>query len=505
MSTASRVFKNTWYLYAKMALTVFISLYSTRLILASLGEIDFGIFNVIGGSIALLGFINSTMANATQRFMSYAEGEGIVENQKRIFNISFVLHIAIAVLTVVILLAFMPLLFDRILNIAPHRVFAAKVVYFSFVFSTALTITNVPYDATLNAHENMLYYSVIGVVESLLRLAIAFACVYAPTDKLILYGVLMAAIPVVTLTVMKVYCHKHYAECVVRPRQYWDWQIVKKIASFSGWNFLTAISSMGTVQGLSLVLNHFFGAALNAAQGIATQVNGQLSSFSTNMMKALNPVIVKKTAQGDQESLNAATFAGCKFSALLIMCFALPCMLEMPYILRIWLKQVPAWACMFCVLQLVYTIIAQSAATASTAVYGSGKIKWYAIWKSLMNILPIFVTSLCYWMGMNAAWQYIPMIVFMGVGGNVAIVYYAHRLCGLPIDGYMRQVVWPLIATTVIMLVCGIIPILTMPSDFVRLICTCCATSLGVLLSTLFVLLSPQEKDTVLRLLHLRK
>lgn len=482
---------------------MFISLYSTRLILASLGEVDFGIFNVIGGSIALLGFINSTMANATQRFMSYAEGEGIIENQKRIFNISFVLHLAIALLTVILLLAFMPLLFDKILNIDAHRVFAAKVVYYSFVFSTALTIANVPYDATLNAHENMLYYSVIGVVESLLRLAIAFACVYAVTDKLILYGVLMAAIPVVTLTVMKIYCHRHYKECTLQPRRYWDWDIVKRIASFSGWNFLTAVSSLGTVQGLSLVLNHFFGAALNAAQGIATQVNGQLSAFSTNMMKALNPVIVKKTAQGDQESLNAATFAGCKFSSILILIFAVPCMLEMPYILGVWLKTVPPWACMFCVLQLIYTIIAQSAASASTAVYGSGKIKWYAIWKSMMNLLPILVTALCYWAGMSAAWQYIPMIIFMGVGGNVAIVYYAHVLCGLPIDGYMRRVVWPVVGVAVVMTIIGILPVLLLPSNLARLIITGCFTSLGMLISMWLIGLSRSEKNTILSLLHL--
>ena len=296
-----------------MGVTVIVSLYSTRLVLASLGEIDFGIFNVIGGSIAMMGFLNSTLANATQRFMSYAEGKGNLLNKKEIFNVSLILHVIIAVFTAIILLSIMPLLFNRLLNIPYERFFTAHLVYYSLIFSTFLTIINVPYEAVLNAHENMLYYAVIGVIESFLRLGIALTCVYANMDKLLIYSIMMGGLPLFTLTIMKIYCHRHYKECEISIKKYWNTKIAQGITHFSAWNFLTAISSLFTVQGLSVVLNHFFGATLNAAQGIATQVNGQLSSFASNMMKALNPVIVKRTASENIDSVIRVTYSVCKF------------------------------------------------------------------------------------------------------------------------------------------------------------------------------------------------
>ncbi len=303
---------------------MFISLYTTRLILGALGAADFGLFNVIAGSIAMLGFLNSTMANATQRFMSYAEGEGTLEKKCSVFNISIVLHFFIALVTMVLLLAAMYPLFNGILNIEPERMLSAKVVYFCLIISTMMAIINVPYDAVMNAHENMLYYSIIGVFESFLKLVVAIFCVYTEQDKLIVYGILMACIPFITLTVMKIYCHRNYEECVIAPRRYWDSSLVKQISSFFGWNFLTAISSLLSAQGLGLVLNHFFGSVLNAAQAIAHQMRGYLSVFSLNMMKALNPVIVKKAGANDYQTMNQVTLAGCKFSALLTMVFAVP-------------------------------------------------------------------------------------------------------------------------------------------------------------------------------------
>lgn len=342
-----------------MGLTLFVSLYSTKLILASLGEVDFGIFNVIGGSIAMMGFLNSTLANVTQRFMSYAEGEGDKQNKTKIFNISFILHVVIAVATILLLVAIMPLLFDKFLNIPSDRIWTAKIVYLALIFSAVLTIINVPYDAVLNAHENMFYYAVIGIIESMLKLGIAFLCVYSDGNRLLIYSILMAILPLMTLSIMKVYCHKHYQECRFALRKSWDFEVVKSIAKFSGWNFLTAISSLFTVQGLSVVLNHYFGAILNAAQGIANQINGQLSAFSTNMMRALNPVIVKRTANDDTESVSAVTFSGSKFSAILILLFAVPVCVKMEYILSIWLEEIPQWTIIFCQLQLVHTVIVQ--------------------------------------------------------------------------------------------------------------------------------------------------
>ena len=435
MSTTTRVIKNTGFLYVKMGITVFISLYTTRLILASLGASDFGVFNIVGGAITMLGFLNSTMANATQRFMSYAEGEGNLTKKKQVFNVSMVLHIVVAILTGLILLAAMFPLFNGIFNIQPERIFAAKIIYLSLIVSTMFTIVNVPYDSVMNAHENMLYYSIIGILEVFLRLAVAYACVYAVYDKLIVYGVLTAIIPFVTLSIMKVYCHRKYDECVIGFKQYWNKQLVKDIASFSGWNFLTAISSLASYYGAGLVLNHFFGTILNAAQGIANQVNGQMSAFSLNLMKAVNPIIVKRAGAKDVEAMNKATLASGKYSTLLIVFFAVPFILEMHYVLAIWLKEVPEWTSMFCCLQLVITIICQMTSSAATAIYAEGNIKWYAIYKSVMNFAPVLLTYIAFTFHGAPYWLYITMIAIWAIGGDCVILHYARKQCRLQTSG----------------------------------------------------------------------
>lgn len=483
MSTSSRVIKNTGYLYIKMGITMFVSLYSTRLVLASLGASDFGIYNVVGGAIAMLGFLNSTMAHATQRFMSFAEGEGTLIKKRSIFNVSVVLHLGIAAATVILLLAAMYPLFHGIFNIEPQRISAASIVYFSLILSAVLTIINVPYDAVMTAHENMLYYSVIGIFESILKLGVAFLCVYSNGDRLILFAILTACIPIITLTIMKIYCHRNYDECLLSPRKYWDWSLVKQISSFFGWNFLTAISSLFSAQGIGIVLNHFFGSVLNAAQGIAQQVNGAVSNFSTNMMKALNPVITKSAGAGNRTAMNRATLAGCKYSALLTMLFGIPISLEIHYILDLWLKDVPEWAALFVVMQLIQGIIVQMANSASTAVYAEGDIKHYAIWKSIMNSLPVVLAWLAFHFNGGPIWLYIPMIVVYGVCGDIVIVYYAKKKCGLDTKSYLEAVLFPLIVSSFIMLAFGYVSIAILNEGFGRLVLTCVFTTLGLLLS----------------------
>lgn len=457
MTTSVRVAKNTGFLYFRMGVSILISLYSTRLILAALGEIDFGIFNVIGGSVAMMGFLNSTLANATQRFMSFAEGKGDIISQKKIFNISIILHFIIAIITVLLLLAILPILFDRILNIPSDKIYSAKIVFGLLIISTALTIITVPYDAILNAHENMFYYAVVGILESLLKLGIAFICVYVIGNKLIIYSILMVILPIITFTIMAIYCHSHYSECKFALVLYWDKDVVKKIAKFSGWNILTAVSYLFTIQGLSLVLNHFFGTLLNAAQGIANQVNGQLSALSNNMMKALSPVIVKRTANASVESVMIATYTGSKFSAILILLFAVPICLKMNFILSIWLEEIPRWTGIFCQLQLIQTVIIQIASPIATAIYGRGDIRNYAIWKSVMNILPIVLSIFAFCFEASPIWIYISLIISMGLGGDIVILYFGKEKCSLSPKIFFKKVINPIIGMSAMMILSGYI------------------------------------------------
>lgn len=385
MSTVNRVIKNTGYLYAKMGVTMFISLYTTRLILNSLGASDFGIFNIVGGAIAMLGFLNMAMASATQRFMSYAEGVGQKEKQKNIFNVSVILHFLIALFVGIMLLVTGYFFFRGILNIPVGRVDAAKVVYSSLIISTMLTVMTVPYDAVMNAHENMKYYAIVGIVESLLKLGGAFIVVYTFFDRLVVYGILMACIPLITMIIMRVYCHKHYEECLFDPRRYWDKAVMKKMTKYAGWSLLSSSSAIINGYGSGIVLNHFFGTVLNAAYGVCGQLNGQLLAFSNNMLKALNPSIVKAEGCGLRDKMFASAFTGCKISFILYSLLAIPFSFEAPYILHLWLKNVPPYTVLFCRLSCLIITIEQCYLPLNTALGAIGNIKQISLCNTILT------------------------------------------------------------------------------------------------------------------------
>ena len=442
-STAHRVIKNTGYLYAKMGITMFVSLYTTRLILNGLGAADFGIFNIVGGAIAMLGFLNAAMASATQRFMSYAEGEGNKEKQKYIFNISIVLHAAIAAIVGIALVGAGYFFFNGVLNIPADRTFAAQVVYGSLIISTMFTVMSVPYDAALNAHENMRYYALVGILESFLKLAVAFACVYTASDKLIVYGILMACIPLFTLSIMRVYCHKHYEECTLAPRRYYDKTLMKEMTGFAGWTFTTTATSMATQYGFGIVINHFFGVLLNAAQGIAGQLSGMLMAFSANAQKAFNPILIKSEGGGHRESLIYGTIVGCKVSFFIFGLFSLPFILMMPEILKIWLENVPEWAVLFCRLQLLRTLLEQITLNLTTALNAEGNIKSYSITRSVLYILPLILTIIAFSLGARPYWMYIIWIFFWCILGGFCALYFCKKNAGIQYPSYIKGVLLP--------------------------------------------------------------
>lgn len=450
MSTANRVIKNTGFLYAKMCITMFISLYTTRLILNSLGASDFGIFNIVGGAISMLGFLNAAMASATQRFMSYSEGEGNKEKQKSIFNVSFILHLGISLIVGITLLIAGYFFFDGILNIPQDRIFAAKVVYGSLIISTMFTVMTVPYDATMNAHENMRYYAIVGIFESFLKLFVAFVCVYTSFDRLIIYGSLMACIPLITLTIMRVYCHKHYVECIISPRKYWNKEITKEMTSFAGWNFMSSAVTMISAYGQGIILNNFFGALLNAAQGIASQINGQLQVLSSNMLKAVNPILGKSAGAQDTQLLIKSTILGAKYASALYSLIAIPIFIEAPYILHLWLNHVPTWTIIFVRFQLLKTFIEFQFTTLPSSISATGKIKKYSFFSSMSNILQLPVIYLFFKLGFPPYFMYITTIIFGNIIVYTLALYFAKKNYALSPSMYISKVIIPLYITTIV-------------------------------------------------------
>jgi len=496
-NTAKRVIKNTGWLYVKMGITMFISLYTTRLILNGLGASDFGIFNIVGGAISMLGFLNSTMAAATQRFMNYSEGQGNIEKKTVVFNVSYFLHLAISLVVALLLVCGGFVFFNGVLNIPDDRMTAAYVVYGSLIISTVFTVMSVPYDAVLNSHENMRYYAFVGVIESLLKLSVAYTCVYTTSDKLIVYGILMACIPITTRLIMRIYCHKHYLECTVSFKKYYDKTTMKEMTNFAGWNFLGSSSSMIGNYGNGLVMNHFWGTTLNAAMGIAGQLDGMLHTLTNNMLKALNPVITKTEGAGQREKMLNMVLSGSKLSFLIYSIICVPFFIEMPYILKVWLKNVPDWAIVFAQLQLLKTLTEQLTITFGVAINAEGRIKGTNLVGMILNIVPICINIILFYYGYSPILLYVVNITIFGIFGVGSKVYFIHKNCGMEYKIVIRNLFCPLISITLIIVSIGYAIHNHFPNGITRLIAITLITVILHIILSYFILLTKQEKQAI--------
>ncbi len=435
-----RIALNTFFLYAKTLITMAIALYSTRLVLGGLGNMDYGIYGTVGGAIVMLESLNLAMAQATQRFMNYSEGAGDKENLLSIFNNSAVIHLLLGVGIVALMAALFHPLFHGVLSIPADRMDAAKWIYLFLACSTFFTIITVPYDALVNAHENFLYYSVVGIVVALLKLLAAWAVVWWQGDRLVLYGLLMAVISVVNMLVMRIYCRRKYAECSFRPRRYARWGVMREMGTFAGWNFIGALATIFGNHGSTILMNHFFGPILIAAKNIGDQVCSQVSILTSNMTKALNPVIMKLEGGGERERMVSLTLASCRYSFLLYMVVAVPFLMNTEYLLRFWLHRVPEWAVLFCQLQVIRTLFEQLFTPLRTALIAQGSIKVLNLSELALGVLTLAGLGVCYRLGGEPTWHYyvsIAMLVF--VSGAVKVEL-CRRYCGIQGKQFVKAI-----------------------------------------------------------------
>ena len=442
-NSAQRVIKNTIWLYGRMAASILVNIFTTRILLQALGASDYGLYNVVGGAIAMLGFLSASMSTATQRFISYTLGEGDREKLKGIFNNTLCVHYGIAGLSALVLVLASFIWFNGVLNIPEGRETVAICVYGCLVFSTIFSITIVPYDGVLNAHENMRFYSLIGIIDVFVKLAIAVAVYFATLDQLLLYALLMALEAWALRFATKQYCSRHYEECRRQQlRKYFNRKTIRQLTSFAGWNMFNTATLMFSVFGINLVVNHFFGTTVNAALGVATQLSGVLMGISGNMIKAITPVLVKKEGEHQRGNMLRITFIGCKFSFLL---FSFPCIPVMFYIspvLELWLKDVPEWTAVFCTLMLVSTLVDQVTIFLYQSLQAQGDIKGYCVAKGIVNILPIAASILMFSVcDLPPYWVLINLIIGKGILGGIINLYYCKRNISLPYGDFATKVV----------------------------------------------------------------
>lgn len=454
MNANKSVVANTIYLNIKAAVTTIVSLFSTRIVLNALGASDFGVYGTVAGSIAMLALLNSALTLATQRYLNFALGKGGLIELKQVFNNSILLHIALGVIIVLAMEALYYPLFHGILSIPEDRVGVAKLLYHLMCVSTFFTIITVPYDALINAHEDFLYYSIVGIIESLFKLISALVLLWIAVDKLFVYGLLIALISIVLMVVMRLYCRKKYIESVFSPRDYYDRTVLKELASFAGWRFIGVFAQFFGNHGSNILMNHFFGTIVIAAKNIGDQIGGQLYVVSSNMMRAFNPVIVKAESKGDTNYMLHLSMQACRFGYLLYLVVAIPFLVAMPQVLELWLKNVPEWAVLFCQLQIIRMLLEQLGGPLYTTLSAKGDIKLASIYDLVLGVATFFILWLCYNQGQSPEYHYYISIVFMVICAMLTKLLLCKRICGLSFRAFAKEVLLPCISTSSVSFAC---------------------------------------------------
>lgn len=386
----ARLAKNTMFLYFRMIFIMAVTLYTSRVVLRVLGVEDFGIFNVVAGVVAMFGFLNSSMSATTQRFISFSLGKGDA-NLNKVFSTCVLTHALIA-LGVLVLVESVGLWFLYNKMIIPEvRMDAAFWVFQFSALSTVVTVMSIPFNADIIAHEKMSAFAYISIVEVCLKLLIVFLLDVGNIDKLVLYAFLLLLVQCGIFLTYMGYCLRHFKES--RFRFVYEKKLFSEVFSFAGWNLWGYLASILYTQGLNILLNVFFGPVVNAARGLANQVDGAIRLFASNFQMAINPQIVKTYAAKDLESMHKLVFRSSKFSFFLLLALSLPVMIEAPVILRLWLSTVPDWTASFLRLMLVVVIVDSVANPLMTSAAATGRIKLY---QSVLGGIQLLIVPVAY-------------------------------------------------------------------------------------------------------------
>lgn len=500
MNGSNKIIFNTGVLYVKMVITLIVTLYATRISLKALGSSDLGIFFLVAGVIGMLSFLNTAMAISTQRFLSFYIGKNDQEKLKEIFDSSVVLHLLVGILLVIILELLGIFLFDGVLNIPENRIASSKLLYHFMVISSFITVISVPYNAIINSHENMLLFSVLSIVESIGKLLIAFAITMYDNDRLILYGLLLTVLTFIIFFAKRQICNRQYIECKGKLLINKNNKVfIKEMFGFAGWNMYGTMSGVIRSQGITVVLNFFFGTVVNAAYGIANQVNGQLSYFSSAVLMAFNPQIMKSEGSGERERMLNLSKLTSKFSFLLLSFFTIPLIIEIDYVMKLWLDDVPEYTIIFCKLILFLTLINQLTIGLQSSAQAVGKIKIYQLVIGTINLLAPVIGFLCLKYGKWDAYIVIVVTIIVEVIAGIWRIIFLNKLSGLSIKEYVLEVLKPSILIFVIVYFITVFlnNIIHTP-DFIRLLITTAISTVLLATGIYKFGLSEAEKEKIL-------
>ncbi len=489
--TNKRIAKNTLALYARMLFTMAVSLYTSRVVLATLGVDDFGLYNVVGGFVAMFSFFNAAMSSATQRYMNFELGRGDAERLGRVFCTSVNIHALISLLVLALSETVGLWFVYTQLSIPADRFTAALWVYHSSVLATVVMVMSIPYNAAIIAHERMGAFAYISVLEVVLKLLIVYLLVAADVDKLKLYAVLMLLVQLLVRVIYGRYSGRHFAE--TRYRRMWDGPLFREMTAFAGWNLFGNIAAVAFTQGLNVLLNMFFGPAVNAARGIAVQVQNAIKGFCVNFQTALNPQITKSYAAGDTAYMHSLVFTSSKFSYFLLLMLSLPVMLETPVILGWWLGTVPAHTVAFVRYILVISMVDSLANPLIQAASATGRIRRYqaVVGTMLVCILPAAYVALK--LGAPPEGVFVVQLAVFCVA-QLARIWMLRPLVSLSLRAYLRKTAWPICCVSAVSLVVPLAVYVSLQPSAVRFVVVCASSALSVAASVYFIGLTQGER-----------
>lgn len=448
-----------------MLLTMGVSLYTVRIVLNTLGIIDYGIYNVVGGIVIMFSFLSSTMAVASQRYFAFELGRKDMVRLKQTFSMTMQIYLLLAI--VILLLAETVGLWflNTQMTIPTERMVAARWVYQFSILSFMMTMFTVPYNAAIIAREQMNVYAWVSIIEVVLKLVIVYVLVVFSFDKLKLYAVLMFGVTTLVTFIYWTYCKRKFDEC--RYSFYWKKPLFKEIVSYSGWNLFGALAGVFNNQGVSIILNLFFGPLLNAVQAIAYQVNNAINQFVQNFMMAARPQITKYYAAGEREQMLKLVFQSSKFSFLLLFVLTMPVLLETKFIFEIWLKEVPEYVVLFTRLVIVAALIDSLSYPLMTVAQATGKIKKYTSVVGGIMLLNLPVSYLFLKLDYSAQIVFIIAII-SSIVCLFARLIILKDMVKFPVMNYFFKIILPLLLVVSVAYIIPVLLIYKMEGGFYR-------------------------------------
>lgn len=400
-----RIAKNTMLLYVRMLFLMLISLYTSRVVLNALGVEDYGIYNVVGGLVTMFSVLSGSFSSSVSRFLTFSLGEQNSEKLSRVFSTSVIIQSSVAIAILLIAEVVGIWFLNCRMNIPSERLFAANWVMHCSILTFAINLFSIPYNAAIIAHERMSAFAYVGIFEGSIKLLIAYLIAIATIDKLILYSVLLLILSLLIRVFYSFYCKRYFQECFFQ--FIIDRSLIKEMTGFAGWTVLGNGAYMLNTQGVNILINIYYGVALNAARGIASQVESAVLQFVNNFTTALNPQIIKTYAEGNLEYMHSLIYRGAKFSFYLMLFFAVPICIETEQILAIWLKIMPVYAVDFVRLTFISSMCTVIGNTLWTSQLATGQIKKYQIVVSIWGFWVFPLTWLAFEMGLSPIWAYV--------------------------------------------------------------------------------------------------